>query len=112
MKVRVLLYAPVRSASLALMRWLKPSVTASLDTGPLYVTFSGEAEEPTLLYAVPVLAALRARACSGCGRANAPLTRWPVSGRARVGDAQRRVTGGRGHVGRRRRRVGPRRRPG
>ena len=40
---------------------------------------SGEAEEPTLLYAVPVLAALRARACSGCGRANAPLTRWPVS---------------------------------
>ena len=27
---------------------------------------------------MPVFAALRARACSGCGRANAPLTRWPV----------------------------------
>src|SRR4051794_12979378 len=40
--------------------------------------FSGEAEEPTLLYAVPVLAALRARACSGCGSTNVPLTRWPV----------------------------------
>ena len=34
--------------------------------------------EPTLLYAVPVLAALRARACSGSGRMNVPLTRWPV----------------------------------
>ena len=33
--VSVLLYVPVRSASLALIRWLKPSVTASLDTGPL-----------------------------------------------------------------------------
>jgi hypothetical protein len=41
--------------------------------------FSGEALEPTLLYAVPVLAALRARACSGCGSENAPLTRWPVA---------------------------------
>ena len=26
-----------------------------------------------------MLAALRARACSGCGRENAPLTRWPVA---------------------------------
>ena len=33
--VSVLLYVPVRSASLALIRWLKPSVTASLETGPL-----------------------------------------------------------------------------
>ena len=32
-----------------------------------------------MLYAVPVLAALRARACSNCGRENVPLTRWPVA---------------------------------
>ena len=93
--VSVLLYVPVRSASLALIRWLKPSVTASLEIGPLYVSrFSGEAEEPTLLYAVPVLAALRARACSGCGRENVPLTRWPggaaSSGRPRSGARRRR----------------------
>src|SRR4051794_20595711 len=31
-----------------------------------------------LLYAVPVLAALRARAWSGSGSTNVPLTRWPV----------------------------------
>ena len=50
MNVSVLLYVPVRSASLALIRWLKPSVTASLEIGPLYVNrFSGEADEPTLL---------------------------------------------------------------
>src|SRR3954471_11461635 len=41
--------------------------------------FSGEALDPTLLYAVPVLAALRARACNACGSENAPLTRWPVA---------------------------------
>ena len=35
MNVSVLLYAPVRSASLASIRWLKPSVTASLEIGPL-----------------------------------------------------------------------------
>ena len=48
--VSVLLYVPVRSASLALMRWLNPSVSASLETGPFQVSrFSGEADEPTLL---------------------------------------------------------------
>src|SRR3954454_5910807 len=78
-KVSVLLYAPVRSASVDLTSWLYSMVTASLDTGPFHVSrFSGEALEPTLLYAVPVLAALRARACSGSGRMNEPLTRWPV----------------------------------
>ena len=41
------------------------------------------------------------RPCSGCGRENVPLTRWPGGERARVGDAQGRVTGGRDHVGRR-----------
>ena len=39
---------------------------------------AGSAVLPTLLYAVPVLAALRARAWSGSGRTNVPLTRWPV----------------------------------
>src|SRR3954447_19044101 len=79
-KVSVLLYAPVRSASFALICWLNCSATESLETGPLYVSrFSGEALDPTLLYAVPVLAALRARACSACGSENAPLTRWPVA---------------------------------
>src|SRR3954447_7163570 len=77
--VSVLLYEPVRSGSVEFTSWLKPSVTASLDVGPFHVSrFSGEAEEPTLLNAVPVLAALRARACSGCGSTKLPLTRWPV----------------------------------
>ena len=49
-KVSVLLYVPVRSASVALTCWLKSSDTASLEVGPAYVSrFSGEAEEPTLL---------------------------------------------------------------
>src|ERR1700712_5248799 len=62
------------------MSWLNSSVTASLDTGLLHVRrFSGEADEPTLLNAVPVFAALRARACRNCGIENAPLTRWPVA---------------------------------
>src|SRR3954451_13203565 len=73
------MYAPVRSASVDLTSWLYSIVTASLDTGAFHVSrFSGEADEPTLLYAVPVLAALRARACSGSARMNVPLTRWPV----------------------------------
>src|SRR3954454_7081143 len=77
--VSVLLYEPVRSASVDLTSWLYSIVTASLDTGAFHVSrFSGEADEPTLLYAVPVLAALRARACSGWARTNVPLTRWPV----------------------------------
>ena len=33
--VSVLLYAPVRSASFALIRWLNSTATASLDTGPV-----------------------------------------------------------------------------
>src|SRR5689334_2360731 len=62
------------------MCWRKSSDTASLDTGPLQVSrFSGLAEEPTLLNAVPWLSALRARAVSGSGRLNEPLTRWPVA---------------------------------
>ena len=45
----------------------------------MYVSrFVGEAEEPTLAYAVVVLAALRARACSVCGSAKVPLTSLPV----------------------------------
>ncbi len=64
--VRVLLYVPVRSGSFAPMACWKSRLTASLDTGPAYVSrFSGLALEPTLLNAVPWLAALRARACSG-----------------------------------------------
>src|SRR4051795_4219348 len=78
--VSVFEYDPVRSGSFALTSWLNCSESWSLDTGPLHVSrFSGEADEPTLLYAVPVLLALRARACSGCGRLNAPLTRCPVA---------------------------------
>ena len=70
----------MRSASVALISWLKPSVTRSLDTGPFHVSrVSGEAEEPTLAYVVSVLAALRARAWSGSGSEKAPLTRWPLA---------------------------------
>src|SRR5689334_17861894 len=59
---------------------VKSIVTASLDTGPLYVNkLNGLAAEPTLANADVALAAFRARACSGCGRLNAPLTRWPVA---------------------------------
>src|SRR3954465_11468904 len=73
-------YVPVRRASLAFTSWLNSSVSASLEIGALQVSrFSGDAEEPTLLNAVPVFAALRARACSGCGSENAPLTRRPVA---------------------------------
>src|SRR4029077_8739931 len=81
---------PVRSASVALISWLKPSVTRSLDTGPFHVSrVSGEAEEPTLAYVVPVLAALRARAWSGSGSEKAPLTRWPLA--TELGSAMLRV---------------------
>jgi hypothetical protein len=49
-----------------------------LDTGPPYVSrLSGV--PLTGAYDVPVLAALRARACSACGSVNAPLTRWPAA---------------------------------
>src|SRR3954454_19016118 len=74
-----LLYVPVRNGSFEFTSCENSSVSASFDTGALHVSrFSGEADEPTLLNAVPVLDALRARACSGCGRMNVPLTRWPV----------------------------------
>src|SRR5262249_51273821 len=52
------------------------SVTGSLDTGAL---------PDTALYAVPVVSALVALACSASGNQNDPLTRWPgcaVSGSA------------------------------
>ena len=62
------------------MSWLNWRDTASLETGPFNVRrVSGDADPPTLLNAVPVPAALVARACSGCGRLKAPLTRWPVA---------------------------------
>jgi hypothetical protein len=65
---------------LALTSWLNSIVTASLEIGALQVSrVSGDAEEPTLPYAVLVVAALRARACSGCGSENVPLTRRPVA---------------------------------
>src|SRR3954453_10250003 len=95
-KVSALLYVPVRSGSLALTSCENSSVTASLEIGALHVSrFSGEADEPTLLYAVPWLAALRARACSGWASTNRPpdvLTRWPteaamVSGSATLSSA-------------------------
>src|SRR5688500_8729057 len=61
------------------MRWRKSSETVSLEIGPLYDSrFSGDADDPTLLYAGDVVVALRALACSGCGSENAPLTRCPV----------------------------------
>src|SRR3954453_14931233 len=52
------------------------SVTASLDTGANHWSrFSGLPD--TVLYAVPVVSALVALACSARGRKNDPLTRWP-----------------------------------
>ncbi len=49
-KVSVLLYTPVRSASVALIACLKAIVTASLDTGPVQAdllkeTWSGSGSE-------------------------------------------------------------------
>src|SRR5262249_16266117 len=78
-KVSALAYVPVRRASLALTSWLNSSVTASLEIGADHVrSFSGDAEEPRLSNAVAGFAASRARACSGCGRTNVPLTRGLV----------------------------------
>src|SRR4051812_6104957 len=78
-KVSAFAYVPVRSGSLAFTSCVNSSVTASLDIGALHVSrFSGEAEDPMALNAVPVLDALRARACSGWASTNEPLTRWPV----------------------------------
>src|SRR3954453_7053754 len=60
------------------MCWRKSSDTWSFETGAFHISrFSGLAEEPTLLNAVPWLAALRARAVSGSGRLKRPLTRGP-----------------------------------
>ena len=73
-------YVPLCRASTALTSWLYWRDTASLETGPFQVRrFSGDAEPPTLLNDEPVAAELVARACSGCGRLKAPLTRWPVA---------------------------------
>src|SRR3954468_6492607 len=78
--VRVLLYAPVRSASLAPIACENVIVTESLDTGALYVSRGVGAEEPpTLASAPPVPAALVAFACRADGSENDPFTRWPVA---------------------------------
>ena len=77
--VSVLLYVPVRRASLAPMACLKATVTGSLLTGPVIGQQRvGLAEPPTAASAPPVPAGLVAAARSGCGRLNAPLTSLPV----------------------------------
>ena len=77
--VSVLLYVPVRRASVEPIACWNCRDTWSLDAGPVYVSrLSGVAAEPTGAYVVAVLAAFRARAWSGCGSENVPLTRWPV----------------------------------
>ena len=58
--VSVFEYEPVRSASVAPMCWLNAIATGSLETGPVHAAF----ESVT---------------CSGSGRLNAPLVRWPGS---------------------------------
>src|SRR5690349_6192009 len=71
--VRVLLYVPVRSASLAPIDCLKLIVTASLEVGADQVfSVVGLVEPPTAANAPPALA------CSACGNANVPLTSLPV----------------------------------
>ena len=78
----------MRSASVDAIGCLNVIVTASLETGPVYVLI------------VP-------RPCSGCGSENAPLTRWPGCW-CWVSDRQRGVAGRGDDVGRRRRRVASR----
>ena len=76
-KVSVFAYAPVRSASVEAIGCLKLIATGSLETGPFYVFSAvGADEPPTGAYVVASVVAL---ACSGDGRLNAPLTRWPVA---------------------------------
>ena len=71
--VRVLLYVPVRSASLAATDCLNVIGTDSLEVGPVHVfSVVGLAEPPTGANAPPPLA------CSVCGSANVPLTSLPV----------------------------------
>ena len=60
MKTSVFAYAPVRSASVAAIGWVKVIVDVPLETGPAQV--------------LGVIAT-----CSGCGRAKAPLVKWPGS---------------------------------
>ena len=74
--VSVLLYVPVRSGSLARIACLNVIGTDSLEVGAVHV------------FSVP-------RPWSGCVSANVPLTSLPVLVGAGVGDAERRVTGGR-----------------
>ena len=88
-KVSVLLYVPVRSASLALTGCLKPTLTGSLETGPPYV-FSGRRQRR-------VGAGRRAGGLQRLGQRERAVDQVAGSGRARVGDRQRRVTGGRDH---------------
>src|SRR4029079_16673001 len=57
--VSVLLYAPVRSGSLAPMTWVNVTGTASFEVGALHVLTTP-------------------RPCSGWASANAPLTSLPV----------------------------------
>src|SRR4051794_34353300 len=76
-KVSVLLYDPVRSASPAATSWARLIATGSLATGPAYVsTVSGEPETAPAGAAVPPIP-LVAEAFRAAGSENAPLTRWP-----------------------------------
>ncbi len=85
--VSVLLYAPVRSASVAPIDCLNLTVTASLEVGADQV-FSGvgAAEPPTGANAVPVPGLQRLR------QRERAVDQVAGRGRARVGDGQRRVT--------------------
>ena len=79
-KVSVLLYAPVRSASVALivLRELHRDRVVG-DRAGVGQQVVGLALPPTSASAVPVPAALVAAACRADGSENAPLTRWPVA---------------------------------
>src|SRR3954471_3120532 len=78
--VSVLLYVPVRSASVLLTVWLSVIVTGSLLIGAFQVSSGVGADEPPTadIAAAVALPGLLALTCSFCGRANAPLTSWPV----------------------------------
>src|SRR5689334_12730953 len=78
--VRVLLYVPVRSASLASTCCWNCRLTGSLETGPWYASRAvGFADPPTGANAKPSPAGLLAFACSADGSENPPLTRCPVA---------------------------------
>src|SRR6185437_2742818 len=72
--VSVLLYVPVRSASLAPIVCLKLTCTDSFEVGAVQLLSSvGAALPPTGANGPPALA------CSACGSENVPFTRWPVA---------------------------------